>query len=414
MLAAQARSYDLSHAWQYEIRLKNFDQDLKESGLTEIEIKSLRIKDFEFRFVPNDEKTTCLSIVKFIERHEWLGKMPTRPTHRFTATYKGHLAGVIVMATPNSFSNLLGEENRNLEKLISRGACISWSPKNLASALVMFSIRWMAEHTGFRIFTAYGDVEARELGTIYQACNFTYLGQNSGARVEYFDPNFPDSGWFTDRQFRQTSQVKRYARDLMIPWKSEWSDGDGINWEKVPKDITAQLKAQSEKHQRRCKKRSVQPKHKYVFLLGQDRRETKRLRDAFKTQHPDLQNISYPKTRGPELNTAANQKMRPNKTLTENFEACRPQEEVTQNKSPYVTVKELAQMMRVSQWTIYSIIKTDRTFPVSNIGLKKKFVIDRTKLTQWLERKTKRTFLADSHLPFPEDLLNTPKGVTNG
>ena len=41
MLAAQARSHDLSHAWQYEIRLKNFDQDLEEAGLTEIEIKSL-------------------------------------------------------------------------------------------------------------------------------------------------------------------------------------------------------------------------------------------------------------------------------------------------------------------------------------------------------------------------------------
>ena len=120
--------------------------------------------------------------------------MPLRPTHRFTATFKGQLAGVVVMATPNSFSNLLGPDSRHQEKLISRGACISWSPKNLGSALVIFSVRCMAKHTAFRIFTAYSDTEARELGTIYQACNFIYLGQTS---------NFLRSGG----SFRQLSKI---------------------------------------------------------------------------------------------------------------------------------------------------------------------------------------------------------------
>ena len=173
------RNYLETHCWQYEIRKRNYQTDLEQSELTEEEINNLKISDFEFAYVKKNDEQKCKEIKDFIKRHEWLGNMPTRPTHRFIATYKGLLAGAIVMSTPNSFSNLLGPQNRDLEKLISRGACISWSPKNLASALIMYAVRYMVKNTDFRFFTAYSDVEARELGTIYQACNFTYLGQNS-------------------------------------------------------------------------------------------------------------------------------------------------------------------------------------------------------------------------------------------
>ena len=78
---------------------------------------------------------------------------------------------------PNAFSKLLGKNTNDLERLISRGACISWSPKNLGSAFLMWCLRWMVKNTDYRIFTAYSDPTARELGTIYQACNFYYLGQ---------------------------------------------------------------------------------------------------------------------------------------------------------------------------------------------------------------------------------------------
>ena len=168
-------NYNKNHCYQYDIRINNFEQDIKDAGLTQSEVDALNVSDFEFKYLDKSDTDTCSIIKAFIIRHEWLGKMPHRPTHRFIATYKGIIAGVIVMATPNAFSNLLGKENRDKEKLISRGACISWSPKNLGSALVMFSIRWMVKNTPYRFFTAYSDTKARELGTIYQACNFTYL-----------------------------------------------------------------------------------------------------------------------------------------------------------------------------------------------------------------------------------------------
>ena len=275
-----------------------------DANLTEQEIKSLRVSDFQFQFVPKEDRVKCAEIARFIEQHEWLGKMPRRPTHRFTASYKGKLAGVIVMATPNSFSNLLGRESRHLEKLISRGACISWSPKNLGSALVMFSVRWIAKHTTFRLFTAYSDTEARELGTIYQACNFIYLGQTSGAREEYFDPENPEKDWFSDRQFRKTSQIRRYAKELGISWQPHWSDRDKIHWEKIPAKIVEVLKAQGKRHQESCERRSLPFKHKYAYLLGPSKRETCVLQNYFKKLHPELMGIPYPKIRGPKNNAA--------------------------------------------------------------------------------------------------------------
>lgn len=43
----------------------------------------------------------------------------------------------------------------------------------------------MVKNTQYRLFTAYSDTEAKELGTIYQACNFYYLGKKSGAGYQY-------------------------------------------------------------------------------------------------------------------------------------------------------------------------------------------------------------------------------------
>ncbi len=299
-------AFNENHCWQYEVRKKNFIKDLKVAELTYDEMSNLRVSHFKFSYISKDNKEVCAKIKQFILRHEWLGKMPHRPTHRFIATYKGHLAGVIVMSTPNAFSHLLGKAYRDQEKLISRGACISWSPKNLASSLVMFSIRWMVKHTSYRYFSAYSDTEARELGTIYQASNFIYLGQNSGARFQYYDPHHPDKGWFSDRRFRSTSSYKKYAFELGISWKSHWSDGTTIYWDQIPKDVVIQLKEASKSQQGYCLRRRIPRKHKYVYLLGKTKKETKALLRLFRERNPDKESLAYPKVRGPQTKKTFN------------------------------------------------------------------------------------------------------------
>ena len=293
------QSIAIPHCWQYLVRKESLAKDLRETEMTPEEMARLKVRDFKLDYIPRENKKMCHKIKGFIERHEWLGKMPHRPTHRFIATYRGHIAGAIVMATPNSFCNFFGKENRHKEKLISRGACISWSPKNLASSLIMYSIRWMAQNTHYRFFTGYSDTTAGELGTIYQACNFTYLGQNWGTRFHYFDPQGAQRGWFSDRIFRKFTSFKKYALQLGIIWQKSWGSRDKVYWSEVPFSISAQLKNAAKEHQKRCLRRSVPRKYKYLYILGQDKRETKRLRQYFKQLNPSKANLSYPKERGP-------------------------------------------------------------------------------------------------------------------
>jgi hypothetical protein len=195
---------------------------------------------------------------------------------------------------PNAFSKILGENTPDLERLISRGACISWSPKCLASSFMMWCINWMVKNTQYRLFTAYSDPEAKELGTIYQACNFYYLGKNSGTLTRYINPY---SGKIvSDRYFRTTSAYKKYAKELGIQWQKSWNKPNGrINISAVPKEIMDQLRKKSKE-----KISETQPiistyKHKYVYVLGENKKETKKLRKEFELRN---KTYPYPKERG--------------------------------------------------------------------------------------------------------------------
>jgi len=304
---ARPEQYKQEHCWQYDIRLNNLKEDMLRDGISEEDLSNMSISDFEFSFVDKSNKVVFAEVVGFIERHEWLGKMSLYPTHLFVARYKHRivpgslsknvLAGVIVMDMPASFSNLLGKDTRKIERLVSRGACISWSPKNLASSLLMYSIKWMVANTQYRLFTAYSDPEARELGTIYQACNFTYIGQNFGVGKKYRYPN--TDRWISDRSFRSRSAYRRYAKALGIAWQDSWqlAGKDTIDWTKVPDDVEDALRAESKRQYQICDVRETPSKHKYCYILGRTKKETKILKKRFAELNPNLINLPYPKSR---------------------------------------------------------------------------------------------------------------------
>jgi hypothetical protein len=291
----RAKNFNNETCWQYDIRVKNRDSDLLEYNLTIEDVADLKISDFTFHFIPKTDKETAVEIKKFIEKHEWLGKVSLYPTHYFIAKYKNIMAGVVIMDMPNAFSKLLGDKTRKIERLISRGACISWSPKNLASALISFSMKWMVKNTNYRVFTAYSDPEAKELGTIYQACNFNYLGQNSGGSKQY---KIESGKWVSDRYFRSRSVYKKIAILNGINWNDEWVNGDNVLWDKIEPETAKLIKGFSKNYQNSCEVRNVPKKHKYVYILGVNKKETKELRQEFETLNPKLKNLKYPKERG--------------------------------------------------------------------------------------------------------------------
>lgn len=285
--------YEEDHCWQYDIRLRNADSDLEEVGLTREEVDSITIKDFDFRMVESKDEREVMT--QFIRRHEWLGSLSQYNTHWFGAYYKGILAGVIIMNIPNAFSKLLGDNTKDLERLISRGACISWSPKNLASALLMWSIDWMVKNTQYRLFTCYSDPTAKEIGTIYQACNFYYIGQKAGASKMYINQW---SGKLTsDRWYRSISAYRIYAKELGFAWKPNWTNEQGYSmaWGNVPDEIEAQLRKMSKDKQNEAECVELPLKHKYAYVKGRDKRETKQLRRLFEERN---KTYPYPKERG--------------------------------------------------------------------------------------------------------------------
>lgn len=290
MILNRIKDYNKDHCWQYDIRLKNREDDVKKSGLTELEISKIKVSDFDMKF--ECKKKVWDEVKEFIERHEWLGKMGLYPTHIYTARYKGILCGVISFDMPNAFSKMLGEETKKMERLIGRGACISWSPKNLASSMISRSIKELVKTTDYRLFTAYSDVEAKELGTIYQACNFYYLGQKSGASYQY---KIRDDKWVSDRYFRSRSFYKKIARENGIEWEKSWQKGDRVYFDMMPRDVASKIKSISKEYQKKCEKRKLTPKHKYAFVMGRDKRETRKLRKLFEERNKIY---PYPKKRG--------------------------------------------------------------------------------------------------------------------
>ena len=284
-------SYDKDHCWQYDIRINNLEGDLAEAGLTKEYTDTLTVSDFVFTIVEGKDEQK--NLVEFIKRHEWLGTITQYPTHWFAAYHNGILAGVIIMNMPNAFSKILGDDTKELERLISRGACISWSPKNLASSFLMWCIKWMVDNTQYRLFTAYSDPQAREIGTIYQACNFYYMGKKSGTTSRYINPY--TGKMVSDRFFRQRTAYKKYAKELGIEWHKNWTTRTGMNWSEIPDDVEKLLRDFSKEKQRLSERIEFPNKHKYAFVLGRDKRETKKLRKLYESRNKVL---PYPKSRG--------------------------------------------------------------------------------------------------------------------
>ena len=133
---------------------------------------------------------------------------------------------------------------------------------------------------------------AKELGTVYQACNFYYLGQSAGAQHRYINPY--SGKVVSDRFFRQRSAYKKYAKELGIKWQKDWCSNTGMLWENVPVDVELLLRHQSKLKQSQSKKIFVPAKHKYAMVQGINRKETAELRKLFESlnkTHP------YPKDR---------------------------------------------------------------------------------------------------------------------
>ncbi len=155
-------------AWQKQLR----DRYLHE-GAPPVDLKLKRA-----RVIPVTRRLAEHIIFKY----EWLGTMVSTGRH-YGIFFGPYCAGVTCSGVGctggTNTAKMFGLETQEM-LTFARGACVHWAPTGANSKLVSWSCRHLAEHG--RLTVAYADTDAGEIGTIYQACGWTYIGKGSSTR----------------------------------------------------------------------------------------------------------------------------------------------------------------------------------------------------------------------------------------
>jgi len=129
-----------------------------------------------------------------ILKYEWLGTMSGTSLH-FAIMFGSYVGGVTCVAVNGTGAagshrhHEFGISRTDLATL-ARGACVHWAPKGANSKLVSWTTKLLAKAKAAKLVIAYSDPEAGEIGTVYQACNWVYVGKTTkGAPHEIVAPN---------------------------------------------------------------------------------------------------------------------------------------------------------------------------------------------------------------------------------
>jgi hypothetical protein len=116
---------------------------------------------------------------KIIHQYEWLGTMGAGTVRNYGIFFGMFCAGVTCYACSGAVAVLAKTFRVETGQLsyLTRGACVHWAPKGTNSKLISHSCRMEREH-GIKIVVAFADSDAGEVGTVYQASNWTYIGKS--------------------------------------------------------------------------------------------------------------------------------------------------------------------------------------------------------------------------------------------
>ncbi len=128
---------------------------------------------------------------QIILKYEWLGTMGRTSMH-FGIFFGSYCAGVCCVATSAGLAGMYVHREFGIEAsellALARGACVHWAPSGTNSKLVSWTCRLLSKEKRGKIVIAYSDTDAGEIGTIYQACNWVYIGRGA-AVAQYVAPN---------------------------------------------------------------------------------------------------------------------------------------------------------------------------------------------------------------------------------
>lgn len=161
---------------------------------------SVDIKAAEVREI---SRALCEEIIL---EYEWLGCMPAVTWHHYGIFFDRHCAGVVAYGP--EYSENLGIQAREQGRkcadwsqygyegkmiLLSRGACVHWAHPHSGSKLIRRSMDLLPAK--YEVVTATTDEAAGEVGTIYQACGFHYVGSMRDGNPNVKSRRLDRDGW---------------------------------------------------------------------------------------------------------------------------------------------------------------------------------------------------------------------------
>jgi len=198
-----AEIFDIGIAHQKIIRDKKADSD--KSNLfgeywkfLDLDLKKAIVREIDLH-----------SASKMIVEYEWLGCMPAVNFYAYGIFFDGVCGGVVVYG--QEYIENLGRWDKydftGKIILLSRGVCIHWTPINTASKLIMTSMKMIPKK--YKIITCTTDHLAGEIGTIYQACNFDYVGSMRDANPNVKSRNLDRDAFLINGKLYGTRAIRQ-------------------------------------------------------------------------------------------------------------------------------------------------------------------------------------------------------------
>ena len=163
----------IGQAWQYRVR-KQKEAEEKDNPYWE---------NLDLSVANSVVRPIDISLAKqIIEEYEWLGCMPAIVSFCYGIFFKDLATGDEVCGGAVVYGKEYSENLGVWDKygftgkilLLARGVCLHWTKKNTNSHLIMESMKQLPPQ--YEVITCTTDNLAGEVGTIYQACNFDYVG----------------------------------------------------------------------------------------------------------------------------------------------------------------------------------------------------------------------------------------------
>lgn len=143
-----------------------------------------------------------------IEEYEWLGNMAAVNFHYYGIFFDGYCGGVVVFG--QEYIENLGRWDKygftGKIILLNRGVCLHWTPINTGSKLIAEAMKLLPKK--YEVVTCTTDHLAGEIGTIYQACNFHYVGSMRDANPNINSRNGDRDAWVIDGKMYGSRNIR--------------------------------------------------------------------------------------------------------------------------------------------------------------------------------------------------------------